>query len=447
MSNDLVVLNSRYQLLNKLGEGGFGVVYLAKDTQTKKLCVVKQLHSSLENADVVKRLFYEEIKILEKLEHPQIPSLIDFYDDGDDCFLVEEYIEGETIKFELKDGCLWNEARVINFLEQGLQILDYIHRRGIIHRDIKPDNFIRRRDTEEIVLIDFGAVKNFNVEQSHIINPTVAIGTHGYMPSEQARGKPRKNSDIYSLGIIAIQALTGRNPISFKEDEQSGEIIWRPYADVHSYLGDILTQMVRADYAKRYHSADLVLQDLYKYIRWQEGLKNTHTNPILKDALDVHHHDQPLTLTQNPPMLKTISHPRSWGIGFLVFLFMGIMGGGFFYYDSRRVEATISQLENSKINQNFASCIQLTQSRRARNIAPLLLDQYIGECRLEYAKQQAQLEDYQGAIAIAQKIPPQNPYHREATILMEDWTQAHENQNIDCPPNVLCICPGPLCPN
>ncbi|MBE9221349.1 serine/threonine protein kinase [Cyanobacterium stanieri LEGE 03274] len=447
MSNNAVILNSRYQLLNKLGEGGFGVVYLAKDKESNRECVVKQLHSDLENADVVKRLFFEEMKILEKLDHPQIPRLIDFYDDGEDCFLVQEYIRGETIKFELKGDRPWSETKILNFLEQGLQILDYIHRRGVIHRDIKPDNFIRRQDSQEIVLIDFGAVKNFNVEQSHIINPTVAIGTHGYMPSEQARGKPRKNSDIYSLGIIAIQALTGKNPISFKEDEQSGEIIWRPYADIHSYLGDILTQMVRADYTKRYHSADIVLQDLEKYIRWRETLKNTEVNPIPKDVVDVHYHHQPLTLTQNPPILKTITSPRPWSIAFLLFFLVGMLGGGFFYYDSRRVEATIAQLETSKVNQNFKNCIQLTQSPRAKNIAPHLLEQYIGECRLEYAKQQANLEDYQGAIATAQQIPPHNSHYPEATNLIEEWHQAHQRKNVDCPPDVLCICPGPLCPN
>ena len=128
-------------------------------------------------------------------------------------------LRGETLSLELRGHKPWTETKVLDFLEQGLEILDYIHRQGVIHRDIKPDNFIRRQDDQKIVLIDFGAVKHFNVEQSHIINPTVAIGTHGYMPSEQARGKPRKNSDIYSLGMIAIQALTGKNPISLKEDE------------------------------------------------------------------------------------------------------------------------------------------------------------------------------------------------------------------------------------
>ncbi|WP_069790488.1 serine/threonine protein kinase [Cyanobacterium sp. IPPAS B-1200] len=449
MSDNLVIVNSRYQLLHKLGEGGFGVVYLAKDKKTNQHCVIKQLHSDLENADIVKRLFYEEIKILEKLDHPQIPRLIDFCDGDQDFYLVQEYVAGETLSLELRGHKPWTETKVLEFLEQGLEILDYIHRQGVIHRDIKPDNFIRRQDDQKIVLIDFGAVKHFNVEQSHIINPTVAIGTHGYMPSEQARGKPRKNSDIYSLGMIAIQALTGKNPISLKEDEQSTEIIWRQFADVHSYLGDILAQMVRTDYTKRYHSAHLVLQDLRQYIRWYETLKDHKGNLMLEDGVEIDQHQLTTNffLTKNPTILKTVTQGYSLSLGFLLFLVFGIIGGGFFYYGSRRVEATIDKLQFSLVNQNFQECIELTESNIADKISPSVLDEYIGQCRLGYAKQQAQQEDYQRAIAIIQAIPPQNPHYQEANTLIEDWTQTYERQSVDCPPNVLCICPGPLCPN
>ena len=140
-------------------------------------------------------------------------------------YLVQEYVEGCNLKEEVQQLGSYTEEEIKAFLREILPILSYIHGHEVIHRDIKPANILRRTQDRRLVLIDFGAVKKFNLEQTRILNPTIALGTYGYMPSEQAMGKPRKSSDIYAMGVIAIQALTGKNPTLLEEDE-NGEILW-----------------------------------------------------------------------------------------------------------------------------------------------------------------------------------------------------------------------------
>ncbi len=449
--NDSLILHSRYQILNKLGEGGFGVVYLVKDLQTNNQCVVKQLQSEYQQIETIQRLFQEEVNILKKLDHPQIPRLIDSFDDGKDYFLVQEYIEGNSLKDELNhdQDFSWSEDDVLDFLEQGLFILQYIHSRGVIHRDIKPDNFIRRKDNKKLVLIDFGAVKKFNVEQSQIINLTVAIGTHGYMPSEQARGKPRKNSDIYSLGIIAIEALTGINPMGFKEDEETGEIIWRESVNVNSHLADILAKMVRSDYVKRYHSADLVLQDIKKYQLWRKFVDNSTLTPVQSDLQDKKRSDQPgkkaLGLTK-----ITLAKQRKGFLAGLILLIGASVVASFFYftrYGNGQSQSLITQLDSLVSSQDFVRCIEVTESSEAQEIIPEFRLDYLGECRLQYAIEKANQGELEDAIAIASAISELNIHYDQAQLLIDEWNTKQEESAIDCPPGVLCICPGPLCPN
>nr|WP_263013046.1 hypothetical protein [Ancylothrix sp. D3o] len=131
-----------------------------------------------------------------------------------------------------------------------------------IHRDIKPANLIRRKSDGKIVLIDFGAVKEIGgltVSNQGQVMSTIMIGTAGYMPDEQANGKPRFSSDVYAVGVMAIQALTGLNPDpsfgGFPEDAVTGEFSWRNLGPVSGNLGDVIDKMVRKDYRQRYVSA------------------------------------------------------------------------------------------------------------------------------------------------------------------------------------------------
>lgn len=263
-----IVLASRYRLLCSLGKGAFGKTYLAQDTLLpgEPKCVVKQLNPQMENGDylhLARRLFKQEAEALHKLGHwDKIPTLYAYFEQEREFYLVQQYIPGNPLSTELTPGNIWTEAQVVQLLEEVLHTLDFIHSQSVIHRDIKPSNLIRRQSDKKIVLVDFGAVKEVIISQTNIdSNLTIGIGTKGYMSSEQIRGKPRFNSDIYALGIIGIQALTGLNPNEFIEDED-GEIIWKDRVNAAPKLVEIISNMTRYHFQERYQSAREVLQAL-----------------------------------------------------------------------------------------------------------------------------------------------------------------------------------------
>ncbi len=263
------LLDHRYQVIRVLATGGFGQTYIAQDTRRpgNPMCVVKHLKPTSSDPRVfetAKRLFNSEAETLEQLgNHDQIPRLLAYFDENQEFYLVQEYIEGHTLTEELTLGQQWNESQVMQLLQEVLSILDFVHRQGVIHRDIKPDNIIRRVCDNKLVLVDFGAVKQL---RSPLVTvggqpiATVAIGTPGYMPTEQGQGKPRPNSDIYSLGIIAIQALTGVSAAQLQENPETGEILWQHLTHVNYRLAAVLTKMVRYHFKDRYQSATEALQ-------------------------------------------------------------------------------------------------------------------------------------------------------------------------------------------
>lgn len=264
------LLKQRYRIINELGAGGMGQTYVAEDTQQpdNPTCVVKQLKPANEDPNfliTVKRLFKSEAEIPEKLgKHDQIPQLWDYFEEDQEFYLVQEFIDGQPLSAELPLGKRWLESEVVSLLKEVLEILEFIHSQGVIHRDIKPDNIIRREKDGKLVLIDFGAVKQMRMQQATgvgQISLTVGIGTPGYMPTEQSQGKPRPSSDLYSLGMVAIQALTGMLPSQLREDED-GELIWRDQAVVTEALASVVTKMTRYHFKDRYQSASDVLNEL-----------------------------------------------------------------------------------------------------------------------------------------------------------------------------------------
>ncbi len=276
------ILGGRYQILEQLGKGGFGVTFTAVDIGRpgNPHCVVKQfkpMSTDPYNLEVGKRLFVREAEKLEKLgNHDQIPRLLAYFQENQEFYLVQEYIEGHDLSRELVSGVQLSEAYVIKLLQDILEVLDFVHQQNLIHRDLKTSNIRRRQADGKIVLIDFGAVKEVTTQvinpQGQVSFPT-RIGSPGYMPSEQEKGDPKLSSDIYAVGIIAIQALTGINPDprfggGLPTDSKTGEIVWRDAyggklrTHVSPKLANIIDKMVRYDYRQRYQSADEVLQAL-----------------------------------------------------------------------------------------------------------------------------------------------------------------------------------------
>ncbi|TVQ51431.1 MAG: serine/threonine protein kinase [Spirulina sp. DLM2.Bin59] len=266
------LLAQRYRIIRQLGDGGFGQTFLATDEQFpgQPQCVVKQLRpyrATPQTLQLARRLFFSEAEVLSQLgEHPQIPHLLAYFEENDEFYLVQEYIEGADIETELTPGKTWSEVKVIRLLREVLTILQFVHGQNVIHRDLKPAN-IRRRTNGELVLIDFGAVKQIGEPgmKPDKTKVTVAIGTPGYAPSEQTQGKPRLNSDLYALGMIAIQALTGIEPEHLPEDPHTGEVIWHDrigQKNLNPLLRQVLDRMVRYDFRQRYPDAAAVLADL-----------------------------------------------------------------------------------------------------------------------------------------------------------------------------------------
>jgi serine/threonine protein kinase len=264
------ILSDRYKIISTLGAGGMGQTFIAEDTQRpgNPKCVVKQLKPASNDPNFLvtaRRLFEGEAEMLEKLgKHDQIPQLLAHFERGGEFYLVQEFIDGLPLSAELPLGQRWSEAQVVALLKDILVVLEFIHGQGVIHRDIKPDNIVRRKQDGKLVLIDFGAVKQVRMQQTTAVGQvsvTVAIGTPGYMPTEQSSGKPRPSSDLYALGMVAIQALTGLLPSQLKEDED-GEAIWRDQAEVSDSLAMVLTTMTRHYFKHRYQSTLEVLQAL-----------------------------------------------------------------------------------------------------------------------------------------------------------------------------------------
>jgi serine/threonine protein kinase len=285
MTNHMIgkVLQARYQIVQSLGAGVFGQTYIAVDIDYPEnpKCVVKQLKvnsSQPSYMDTLRLRFLTETETLKHLGcHNQIPELIACFEEHERFYLVQEFIEGHSLTAELPIKthweAIWSESAVVEFLQDVLEILEFVHSRGVIHCDVKPENIIRRACDSKLVLIDFGSIQaiDFGIDVESPIY-RVPVTSLGYIPPEQFIGQTRPNSDIYALGMIAIQALTGLSPLQLQVDTYTNEIIWRyDNTPVSDYLAAILSQMIRYDYQERFQSASQVLHIL-KQMVWETQL-------------------------------------------------------------------------------------------------------------------------------------------------------------------------------
>ncbi|KAB8319212.1 YARHG domain-containing protein [Tolypothrix campylonemoides VB511288] len=273
------LLNNRYRILHTLGSGGFGETFLAEDTQMPSLrrCVIKRLkpiHNNPEIYQLVQERFQREAAILEELSgnSNQIPALYAYFELNGQFYLVQEYIEGDTLTAKVKQQGVLNESAIREILASLLPVLEYVHSKHIVHRDIKPDNIILRHRDGKPVLIDFGAVRETMgtvINSQGSLASSIIIGTPGYMPSEQAMGRPIYVSDLYSLGITVIYLLTGKQPQELETDPHTGEMIWRSHAlNVSPTMTFIIDKAIAYHPRDRFASAREMLQAL-------QGIANT----------------------------------------------------------------------------------------------------------------------------------------------------------------------------
>ena len=272
------VINDRYKIVRQLGQGGFGRTYLAEDIQqSHQKCVLKEFAPQVEedkDLQKAKELFEREASVLKQLQHQQIPrlhcSLQVKLRNKDFFFLVQDYIEGENyqdlVEKRLNEGRCFSEEEVSTFLKQILPVLDYIHSKDVVHRDISPDNLISRTTDNLPVLIDFGGVKQLPASQglwvTQLPGNRTLLGKKGYAPEEQLRqGKAFHSSDLYSLGVTSLVLLTGEEPQQLYDSYQ-GKWRWGEKIKVSPNFEAVLKKMVAYKPNDRYQSSQQVLKDL-----------------------------------------------------------------------------------------------------------------------------------------------------------------------------------------
>ncbi|AFY41738.1 serine/threonine-protein kinase [Nostoc sp. PCC 7107] len=351
------LLRGHYRVIKVLSdEGGFGRTYLAEDAdKLNEWCVVKQFAPKVQEAAAIKKaikLFQDEAQRLQHLgEHPQIPALLAYFEQDNYLFLVQQFIDGQNLLQELRQGVTYNETQVMRVLLDLLPVLKFIHDRGVIHRDIKPQNIIRRRSDDKLVLIDFGASKQLTATVQTKLGTT--IGSHGYTPIEQMQdGQAFPASDLYSLGVTCFYLLTRNAPSKlWMQQGYSWVKYWRRYLPstdrgritIGSKLGKVLDKLLTTDICQRYQVADQVIQDLKK----QSLASPTSTSlltaaPTLLTVPGTHQRLFALKLNDNLQKLLLVN---------VVMILLGL--GGIWYFQSFPKLNTTEVSESAAQPQTF----------------------------------------------------------------------------------------------
>jgi eukaryotic-like serine/threonine-protein kinase len=271
-------IQSRYRLLKLLGSGYFGETYLAEnqDLPDRPPCIVKRYIVPPECAGtpaLIDKNFEIAVDIFYRLgQHPQIPSLLGKFDLDGEHYIAQEYVEGLHLEDEYKEGVVWTTPRVIDFLLDTLNTVDFIRQQNLIHQHLNPRNLIRQYGSGRIAIVGLGGVKDVNNVWQVETAPHKIVGdaeATNYMPYEQQNGFPQYNTDLYAIGIMAIRALTGDRLVPC--DPESFELSWRDRTNANAQLVEIVDRLVRPDYRNRYQSAKEAIADLETLISQRGG--------------------------------------------------------------------------------------------------------------------------------------------------------------------------------
>lgn len=324
------LLRGRYRVVRPIGQGGFGKTYLALDEdRLKSRCVIKQFSPQIQGGsksiEKAVQLFEQEAVRLHELgEHPQIPTLLAYFEQDQRLYLVQQFIEGQTLLQELLYQGSFSEQRIREVMVGVLPVLKFVHDHQVIHRDITPSNVIRRKADNKLVLIDFGVAKLLSAATAAL--PGTKIGTEGYAPMEQIRsGRAFPASDIYSLGATCIFLMTQTKPDDLY-DPLEGRWLWRERllqrgGKISEPIAQILDKMLKDLVGERYQSADAVMRDLRQALSRPPATANpsmfsgvTTGYPTSHPASSAHSTQPPsrppAPPPSNPPM-PTSGQPRS----------------------------------------------------------------------------------------------------------------------------------------
>lgn len=257
------LIDGKYKILNEVGHGGMSVVYLAMNEKANKQWAVKEVRKDgVRDFEVVKQSLVAETDMLKKLNHPNLPDIVDVIDDEDRFLIVMDYIEGNSLKMALQEYGAQSQKNVIKWAKQLCDVLGYLHSQQppIIYRDMKPANIMLKPDGN-VVLIDFGTAREFKEKN---IADTTCLGTMGYAAPEQfgGMGQTDARTDIYCLGATMYHLVTGKNPC-----EPPYEI--RPIREIDPSLSAglerIINKCTQPNPQNRYQSAAELMYALEHY--------------------------------------------------------------------------------------------------------------------------------------------------------------------------------------
>lgn len=265
-------LGGRYSITQYLGEDEGVETYLADNLHRRyqSPCTIKQIRLPQVNGlgkVKIERRFAEELSVLERLGyHEQIPQLWDHFEENDEFCLVQEYIQGETLAQRISQQNL-SVPEIVLIIGGALSVLDFIHQNRIIHRNIKPANLMIRSDNQQVVITDFGILMDIKHPSNATMESSRQEDKENYWSPEQIAGRPTVGSDIYALGMSAIEALTGIEPRTMVREHQTGKLLWQEnikYKDVDRRLIKIIDRTINLNLGRRYASAGKVLEDLQR---------------------------------------------------------------------------------------------------------------------------------------------------------------------------------------
>ena len=265
-------IDGKYKILNKIGQGGMSIVYLAMNERANKQWAIKEIRKdAMANSEVTLQSLKNEIEMLKNLSHPNLPSIVDIIDYDDALLIVMDYVEGNTLSRAVNEYGPQSQEYVIEWAKQLCNVLGYLHSQKppIIYRDLKPGNIMLKPDGT-IVLIDFGTARQYKEEN---VEDTTCLGTRGYAAPEQfgGHGQTDARTDIYCLGSTMYHLVTGKNP-SEPPYEMYPIRYWN--GNLSQGLEQIILKCTQLDPGKRYQNCAQLLYDLEHYFELDQSYRN-----------------------------------------------------------------------------------------------------------------------------------------------------------------------------
>lgn len=368
---------NNYKIIDKIGEGGMGVVYLGKDDLLDRKVAIKVLHARLLNDESLLERFKSEARILSRFHHTNIASLYNFLRFNDTYCMVMEYVDGLALDDLLKNNQRLPANYAASLISQALDGLRYAHDKGIIHRDLKLANLILSNEGT-VKIMDFGIARA--IGSSRLTSTGRAIGTLDYMSPEQIKGKEGdEKSDIYSLGIVLYELLTGDVP--FKADteyelmkahlEQKPASVRKHIQDLPSALDKVVLQALEKQPEKRFGNAQAFQVALHESVPRAHSLKNleqklapqtrlitppttlveTQPEPILP-AMEIQEDEERKTPLSNFLADEKLVKRIFLGAVTLAVIFIGILLVNQIGYNRKQLTATPTIIEEPEQQQN-----------------------------------------------------------------------------------------------